>query len=153
MPPEARFWLKRVNHFRLQCNCGWERWLRVSSVVVCTRVELRARAKLVYLHPHLLSGPGLNRWFSVFPGRFVTEPQKASALTWSQTVKAVIGKSRGRRREQGRAEEGEGWVPRRVEREEYKKKKKASSGEQWTINTESQPQTSPENLTANKNLC
>lgn len=55
---------------------------------------------------------------SVFPGRFVTEPQKAPALTWSQTVKAVTGKSRGRRRERGRAEEGEGRVWRKAEREE-----------------------------------
>lgn len=33
---------------------------------------------------------------SVFPGRFVTKPQKAPALTASQTVKAVAGKHRGR---------------------------------------------------------
>lgn len=33
---------------------------------------------------------------SVFPGRFVTKPQKAPALTASQTVKAVAGKYRGR---------------------------------------------------------
>lgn len=31
---------------------------------------------------------------SVFPGRFVTKPQKAPALTVSQTVKAVAGKYR-----------------------------------------------------------
>lgn len=40
---------------------------------------------------------------SVFPGRFVTEPQKAPALTRSQMVKAVTGEERGRTR---RAEEG-----------------------------------------------
>lgn len=34
---------------------------------------------------------------SVFPGRFVTKPQKAPALTVSQTVKAVADKYRGRR--------------------------------------------------------
>lgn len=45
---------------------------------------------------------------SVFPGRFVTEPQKAPALTWSQTVKAVTGESRGRTGEQARAEREEG---------------------------------------------
>lgn len=33
---------------------------------------------------------------SVFLGRFVTKPQKAPALTASQTVKAVVGKYRGR---------------------------------------------------------
>lgn len=55
---------------------------------------------------------------SVFPGRFVTEPQKAPALTRSQTVKAVTGKSRGRRREQGRAEEGEGRERRRRRNEQ-----------------------------------
>lgn len=47
---------------------------------------------------------------SVFPGRFVTEPQKAPALTWSQTVKAVTGESRGRTGEQARAEREEGAV-------------------------------------------
>ncbi|TNN82981.1 hypothetical protein EYF80_006938 [Liparis tanakae] len=41
---------------------------------------------------------------------FVTEPQKAPALTRSQTVKAVTGKSRERRREPGSADEGEGRV-------------------------------------------
>lgn len=45
---------------------------------------------------------------SVFPGRFATEPQKAPALTPSQTVKAVAGRSRGRRREQGRVESSRG---------------------------------------------
>lgn len=55
---------------------------------------------------------------SVFPGRFVTEPQKAPALTLSQTVKAVTGKRRGRRREQRRAEEEKGGpVWKRAERE------------------------------------
>lgn len=44
---------------------------------------------------------------SVFPGRFVTEPQKAPALTRSQTVQAVTGKRRERRRDQRRSEEGE----------------------------------------------
>lgn len=50
---------------------------------------------------------------SVFPGRFVTEPQKAPALTWSQTVKAVTGESRLELREEGAggrrpSEEGSG---------------------------------------------
>lgn len=46
---------------------------------------------------------------SVFPGRFVTKPQKAPALTVSQTVKAVAGKYREgeQQRKQGRAVRGE----------------------------------------------
>lgn len=45
---------------------------------------------------------------SVFPGRFVTKPQKASALTQSQTVKAVTGKSKENREQTGeRVKKGE----------------------------------------------
>lgn len=51
-------------------SAGWG-WVGVQapplgSVVLCARAGLRARAKLVYLHPHPLSGPGLNRWFLFF---------------------------------------------------------------------------------------
>lgn len=45
---------------------------------------------------------------SVFPGRFVTKPQKAPALTVSQTVKAVADKYRGRRAEENAREGSEG---------------------------------------------
>lgn len=38
----------------------------VGSVVLCARAGLRTRAKLVYLHTHPHSGPGLNRWFLFF---------------------------------------------------------------------------------------
>lgn len=38
----------------------------LGSVVLCARAGPRARAKLMYLHPHPLSGPGLNRWFLFF---------------------------------------------------------------------------------------
>lgn len=50
-------------------------------VFLCARVGLRARAKLIYLHPHPLLRPRPEQMVSVFPGRFVTEPQKAPALT------------------------------------------------------------------------
>lgn len=59
---------------------------------------------------------------SVFHGRFVTEPQKAPALTRSQTVEAVTGESKRRRRAQrsGAEEEGKGkgGEDARAEREE-----------------------------------
>lgn len=45
---------------------------------------------------------------SVFPGRFVTEPQKAPALTRSQTAKAVTGKSRGKEGSTGASRRGGG---------------------------------------------
>jgi len=45
---------------------------------------------------------------SVFAGRFVTKPQKAPALTESQTVKAVAGKYRGRRAAENAWEGSEG---------------------------------------------
>lgn len=65
-------------------------------------------------------GPGPEQMVSVFPGRFVTEPQKAPALTRSQTVKAVTGKSRGRTRERWRAEEGEGRARRKGIKSQHK---------------------------------
>lgn len=51
-------------------RAGWI-WVEVEeppvgSVVLWARAGLRARAKLMYLHPHPLSGPGLNRWFLFF---------------------------------------------------------------------------------------
>lgn len=38
----------------------------VGLVVLCPLAGLRAMAKLMYLHPYPLSGPGLNRWFLFF---------------------------------------------------------------------------------------
>lgn len=51
-------------------SAGWgrvgEQDPPLGLVVLCERAGLRARAKLMYLHPHPLSGPGLNRWFLFF---------------------------------------------------------------------------------------
>lgn len=83
---------------------------------------------------------------SVFPGRFVTEPQKAPALTLSQTVKAVTGKRRGRRREQWRAEEGKGG-PQCGREPRGRNKEPAEDNNEQSLN----PTTAlPKNLSTNK---
>lgn len=71
-----RYTLNEVNFaVRLRRNSEWECRPRLSGSAgssagarwSCVRGQGRGRgAKLMYLHPHPLSGPGLNRWFLFF---------------------------------------------------------------------------------------
>lgn len=107
----------KINHYNNQDysliaggRVCWQRFEvhgpSVGSVVQRALAELRARPKLVYLHPRALSGPGLNRWFLFFLADLWQSHKRPLLWHEAKRLRPLLARAGGGKRVRGEPPRG-----------------------------------------------